>query len=125
MAIYAVVMLAAVALVVGPVLNDRAIAASPARALATVTHVGPLRTAVEFQDAQGHYHSPPTGLLYPTGVGEGQRVWVTYAADNPNLVKIEGRGWTLALIPALSVVVVVHLVILAGWAVARRVRAKN
>ena len=104
--LYACAMLGAVAMVAGPALNDARIMATPGRGMATVTQVGLLRTSVEYQDEQGRYHSPRYGLLYPTGLGEGQRVWVTYAKTDPELVKVEGRGWNLALIPALSVALV-------------------
>lgn len=115
LALYAAALVGTVALVVGPWMNDRSIAAEPARALATVTHVGLLRTTVDFQDADGLYHSPPTGLLYPTGLGEGQRVWVTYPASNPDLVKVEGREWTLSIIPALSVWGVATAIFALAW----------
>lgn len=115
LAIYAAAMLASVALVIGPGLNDRAIAAAPGHALATVTHVGWMRTTVDYQDEDGMYHSPKAGLLYPTGLGEGQQVWVTYNKADPDLVKVEGRQWTLAAIPALSVAVVSTLVAAGAW----------
>lgn len=121
LALYAAALLAAVAMVGGAFANDRAIAAEPGRALATVTHVGWLRTTVDFQDAEGIYHSPPSGLLYPTGVGEGQMVWVEYKTSNPDLVKVQGRGWTLAIIPALSVAAVATLIAgLCWWLIGRR-----
>ncbi|QPK80251.1 DUF3592 domain-containing protein [Corynebacterium lizhenjunii] len=120
--LYAVAVLGSAAMVVGPVLNDRAIAANPGRALATVTDVGLLRTTVDFPDDEGVYHSPPTGLLYPTGLGEGQRVWVSYDRTNPDVVKVEGREWTLAVIPALSVWAVASLVAAGAWWLLRRHR---
>ena len=85
------------------------------RALATVTGVGRSRTTVDYRDERGVYHSPPDGLLYPTGLGKGQNVWVTYAKSNPDLVKVEGREWTLAIIPALSVGVVATLITAVLW----------
>ncbi len=103
LALTTVALLGCVALVIGPALNDRAIAQDPGRALATVTAVGTFRTTVVYQDEEGIYHSPSTGLLYPTGLGEGQRVWVSYAKSDPELVKVENRAWTLSIIPALSV----------------------
>ena len=69
MALWAAAMLGTVAMVVGPALNDRAIASDPGRALATVTDTGWMRTTIDYQDEDGIYHSPPTGLLYPTGLG--------------------------------------------------------
>lgn len=100
---YAVLIVASIALVIGPWLNDREINQNTGRALATVTDIDWLRTTVDFQDESGLYHSPETGLLYPSGLGEGQRVWVSYSTADPELVKVEGREWTLSVIPALSV----------------------
>lgn len=110
LALYACAMLGTVAMVAGPALNDARIMSAPGRGMATVTQVEPLRTSVEYQDEQGRYHSPRYGLLYPSGLGEGQRVWVTYSTADPELVKVEGRRWTLAILPALSVAVVATLV---------------
>jgi len=124
--LWAAVMLGAVALVAGPFLNDRAIDEDPGRALATVTGVSRVRTTVDFRDEQGIYHAPSTGLLYPTGLGEGQRVWVTYAKSDPDLVKVEGREWTLSIIPALSVALVTTVIAaVLWWAVGRATRPRS
>ena len=101
--LYVAALLGCTATVMGAFFNDRTIANDRGRALAQVTTVGSYRTTVDFQDENGIFHSPATGLLYPTGLGEGQRVWVNYAKSNPELVKVEGREWTLSIIPALSV----------------------
>lgn len=117
MGLYVLALLGCVAMVLGPWLNDRAIAQDPGRALAQVTAVTSWRATVEYQDDQGIYHLPATGVLYPTGLGEGQNVWVTYARHDPDLVKVEGRGWTLAVLPAVSVgVVATALTGLLWWA---------
>ncbi|AKK10302.1 DUF3592 domain-containing protein [Corynebacterium uterequi] len=108
------------AMVGGAFLNDRAINAHPGRSMAHVTGSTWLRTTVEYEDDQGVYHAPPSGLLYPTGLSKGQNIWVTYSKDNPELVKVEGRGWRLSIIPALSVVVVVLIVAGLLWAVVVR-----
>ncbi|WP_331253339.1 DUF3592 domain-containing protein [Corynebacterium minutissimum] len=113
--LYAAALVGMAGMVIGPFLNDRAINANPGRALATVTDVGRLRTFVDFQDGEGIYHSPPTGLLYPTGLGEGQQVWVLYAKNNPDLVKVEGREWTISIIPGLSSALVATLIAAALW----------
>ena len=42
-------------------------------------------------------------------------MWVRYAQDDPDLVKVEGREWTLAIIPALSVGVVATLIAAVLW----------
>ena len=113
--LYLCALLAAVAMVVGPALNDARIMADPGRGMATVTGVSRLRTSAEYQDEQGRYHSPKHGLLYPTDLGEGQRVWVTYAKSDPDLVKVEGRGWTLSLVPAFSVAAAATVLAAAAW----------
>lgn len=113
--LYLAAMLGAIAIVGGAAINDARIMADPGRGIATVTGVSPVRTSIEYQDAEGRHFSPPTGLLYPSGLGEGQQVWVTYAKSDPNLVKVEGRGWALALKPAVSVAVVASLVAVAAW----------
>jgi hypothetical protein len=105
-ALYAIALLGCVAMVIGPYLNDRTIGENPGRALGEVVSVGTLRTSIDYQDEDGIFHSPATGLLYPTGLGEGQRVWVTYAKNDPDLVKVEGRAWTLSVIPGLSIAAV-------------------
>lgn len=115
MVLTALALLGCVAMVIGPFINDRKIEADPGRALAVVTAVSPLRTTVDFQDEEGIYHSPTTGLLYPSGLGEGQRVWVNYAKAEPELVKVEHRRWTLSIIPALSVAAGVAAVAALLW----------
>ena len=74
LALYLAALVGVVGMVIGPALNDHAIAAHPARALATVKDVGMLRTTVDFQDSEGIYHTPKHGLLYPSGLGEGQQL---------------------------------------------------
>lgn len=122
--LYLCAVLGSIAMVAGPWMNDRAIAADQGRSLATVVSINRWRTTVEYRDAQGELHSPKTGLLYPTGLGEGQRVWVNYSRKDPNVVKVEGRRWTLALLPALSTVVIATLLAGAAWfAVSRKIGA--
>lgn len=113
--LYLCAMLGSVAMVAGPALNDFTISRDPGRGIATVTGVGFTHTSVEYQDEEGRFHSPQRGLLYPSGLGEGQQVWVTYAKSDPDIVKVEGRGWTLAVVPALSVGAVATVVAEAAW----------
>jgi len=115
LALYAFATLGSVAMVAGPALNDARIQANPGRGTAIVTEAGPMRTFVEYQTEDGQLVSPPRGLLYPTGLGEGQQVWVTYDKTDPDLVKVEGRGWALALTPALSAWAVATLVAAGAW----------
>lgn len=126
LALYACALLGCVAMVVGPLLNDVSIAANPGRAIATVTDAGRMRTFVEYTDEDGRVISPSTGLLYPTGLGEGQQVWVSYSKRDPDLVKVEGRAWTLSIVPALSVWVVSTVLAALAWiGVSRWVPYKN
>ena len=115
LALYAFATLGSVAMVAGPALNDARIQANPGRGTAIVTEAGRMRTFVEYQTEDGQLVSPPRGLLYPTGLGEGQQVWVTYDKTDPDLVKVEGRGWALAFTPALSTWAVATLVAAAAW----------
>ncbi|AKN59615.2 hypothetical protein A4R63_01550 [Corynebacterium pseudotuberculosis] len=115
LALFVAATVGCISMVIGPALNDREISKAPGRTLAKVIDVGTFRSTVEYQDEEGVYHSPRGGLLYPTGLGKGQRVWVTYAKSNPDLVKVQGRGWTLALIPALSTWVVSFMITMALW----------
>lgn len=115
LALYACALLACAAMVFGPWINDARIAADPGRGIGTVTDVGRLRTYVEYINEEGQVVSPPGGLLYPTGLGQGQQVWVTYAKNDQDLVKVEGRAWTLSLIPALSSLAVSTAVAAAAW----------
>ncbi|AKK02239.1 DUF3592 domain-containing protein [Corynebacterium epidermidicanis] len=119
-ALYACAILGCVAMVAGPFLNDREINASHGRALARVTSVSSIRTTVDYQDEAGIFHSPRAGVLYPSGLGEGQRVWVEYAKGNPELVKVEGRTWTLSLLPAGSTAAVATVVFIALLVALRR-----
>ena len=113
--LYMCAMLGSIAMVAGPAYNDYTISRDPGRGIATVTGVSWTRTSVDYQDETGQFHSPQRGLLYPSGLGDGQQVWVTYAKRDPELVKVEGRSWTLAIIPALSVGAASTLIAVAAW----------
>lgn len=113
--LYLCAVLGSVAMVAGPAYNDYLISRDSGRGIATVTSTSWLRTSVDYQDESGRVHSPKYGLLYPTGLGEGQQVWVRYSKRDVDIVKVEGRDWTLAVIPSLSVLVVSTLVAAAAW----------
>ena len=102
-------------LVYGSWADDRAIEADTGRAVAAVRHVGALRTAVDFIDETGEFRSPPTGLLFPVGLEEGQRVRVEYDRAEPERVRVEGRRWTLSVVPALSIIVVGLIIAAPLW----------
>ncbi|UZJ25269.1 DUF3592 domain-containing protein [Rhodococcus antarcticus] len=113
----------AVLLVVAAFSDDRAITGHRGTAVADVLSVSPRSAAISFTTPDGVTHAPQLGVLYPTGLTAGQRIDVEYSTVNPNLVRVAGRGWTLALLPAGSVVVVTWLVAAGALALLhRRVR---
>ncbi|WP_296106780.1 DUF3592 domain-containing protein [uncultured Corynebacterium sp.] len=93
-------------LVAGPIYNDIKLHKDKETAIATVNHVGPLRTAISFRDSSGEFHSPNKGVLYPGGLHDGQKVWVEYSHSDPDIVRVQGRTWTLSLLPAVSTFIV-------------------
>lgn len=100
-------------------LNDYRIGRDQAFATADVVNVGVLRTTVRFPDEYGVYHQPDRGLLYPIGLEAGQRVRVEYQKSEPRNVKVQGRGWTLAWIPALSSLAVAMVLSGGLWLLVR------
>lgn len=88
-------------------INDQRIDQDMGSATATVIEVTDQRAAVEFDTGAGQHVRPVTGVFYPTGLVEGQRVQVEFRRANPDLVRVSGRSWTIAIIPALSVPAVV------------------
>jgi hypothetical protein len=94
----------AVLLVIAARSDDREITAHRGTAVADVLSVGPRSAAISFATPDGVTHAPALGVLYPTGLTAGQRIDVEYSTVNPDLVRVAGRGWTLALVPAGSVV---------------------
>lgn len=101
--------------------NDQRIDRDMGSATATVTEVTDRRAAVEFDAGQGVHARPVAGVFYPTGLVEGQRVQVEFRRANPDLVRVSGRSWTVAVLPALSVpVVVVPLAALLYYAATPR-----
>ena len=99
-------LLSCLAMVVGCFINDRNIESNMGQSVANVRSVELLRTTVDFVDENGDFQSPPTGLLYPVGLEEGQRVRVEYDRTDPNVVRVAGRTWTLSLLPATSIAAV-------------------
>ncbi|MGW8590664.1 hypothetical protein ACWIFB_06215 [Dietzia sp. NPDC055340] len=103
-------------------INDQRIDQDMGSATATVTEVTDRRAAVEFDAGGGQNVRPVTGVFYPTGLVEGQRVQVEFRRANPDLVRVSGRSWTVAVVPALSVpAVVVPLAALVYAATSPRV----
>jgi len=113
----------AVLLVVAVYSDDREINAHQGSVVADVLNVGARRAAISFTTPDGVTHSPPLGVSYPTGLTAGQRIDVQYSTNNPDIVRVAGRGWTLALAPAGSVVAVTWLLAGVALYLCRRARA--
>ena len=114
--------LAAVLILLACFVDDQRIDRDMGSATATVTEVTDRRAAVEFDAGEGRIVRPRTGVFYPTGLIEGQRVQVEFRRANPDLVRVSGRSWTVAVIPALSIpAVAVPLAALAYAAASRPV----
>ena len=114
--------LTAVLILSACVVNDLRIDRDMGSATATVTEVTDRRAAVEFDAGGGRTVRPATGVFYPTGLVEGQRVQVEFRRANPDLVRVSGRSWTVAVVPSLSVPsVVVPLAALVYAAASPRV----
>ena len=106
--------LTAVLILLACFVNDQRIDSDMGSANATVTEVTDRRAAVEFDAGGGRLVRPVTGVFYPVGLIEGQRVQVEFRQANPDLVRVSGRSWTVAVVPALSIpAVVVPLAALA------------
>ena len=56
-------------------------------------------------------YRPELGVLYPSELDTGMRIYVEYDTNNPDLVRVQDRNASLAIIPAGSIAVV-------GWLIA-------
>ena len=101
------VLLGALILMASTVINDLRIDADRGTATAVVTDVSSRRAAIAFDTDDGQHMRPETGVFYPTGLVEGQRIQVEYRRANPELVRVSGRSWTVAVWPISSVVLFV------------------
>lgn len=102
-----IVVLGAAALLAATIVDDLRIDDDRATATAVVTDVSARRAAIAFDTDSGQHMRPETGVFYPTGLVEGQRIQVEYRRANPNLVRVSGRSWTVGLWPITSVVLFV------------------
>lgn len=100
-------LLMAISMVVGCAISDHHINSHLASTYARVEATDRTNSYVSFVDRDGNVQSPRNGVLYPTGVREGQLVRVDYDYTNPNYARISGRSWTLSILPALSLLVCV------------------
>jgi hypothetical protein len=105
------VTLQSVLLVAGAWRNDRQIQRHMGVAQAEVLSAGPRRSTIEFVAPDRVTYRPELGVLYPSELADGMRIYVEYDKNDPNLVRVQHRNASLAIIPAGSIAVV-------GWLVA-------
>ena len=98
-------------LVLGAWRNDRQIERNMGVAAAEVLSAGPRRSTIEFVTPDRVTYRPELGVLYPSELDTGMRIYVEYDKNNPDLVRVQHRNAALAIIPAGSIAV-------AGWLVA-------
>jgi hypothetical protein len=105
------VTLQSVLLVAGAWRNDRQIERHMGVAEAEVLSAGPRRSTIEFVTPDRVTYRPELGVLYPSELENGMRIYVEYDKNDPDVVRVQGRTSSLAIIPAGSIAVV-------GWLVA-------
>ena len=117
------VTLQSVLLVVGAWRDDLAIRNNMGVAQAEVLSAGPRRSTIEFVTPERVTYRPELGVLYPSELSTGMRIYVEYNKRDPNLVRVQHRNAGLAIIPAGSIAVVAWLVagvVLVGLALLDR-----
>jgi hypothetical protein len=127
------VTLQSVLLVAGAWRDDIAIQHNMGVAEAEVLSAGPRRSTIEFVTPERVTYRPELGVLYPSHLATGMRIYVEYNKNDPNLVRVQHRNAGLSIIPAGSIAVAGWLVagaVLAGLALLerwldRRAEAKN
>jgi Protein of unknown function (DUF3592) len=105
------VTLQSVLLVFGAWRNDRQIERHMGVAEASVLNAGPRRSTIEFVTPDRVTYRPELGVLYPSELDTGMRIYVEYDKNDPDIVRVQHRNAALAIIPAGSIAVV-------GWLVA-------
>jgi hypothetical protein len=113
------VTLQSVLLVAGAWRDDLAIQRNMGVAQAEVLDAGPRRSTIEFVTPERVTYRPELGVLYPSELSTGMRIYVEYNKNDPNLVRVQHRNAGLAIIPAGSIAVVGWLaaaVVLTGLA---------
>jgi len=93
------VTLQSVLLVLGAWRNDRQIERHLGVAEANVLDAGPRRSTIEFVTPDRVTYRPELGVLYPSELETGMRIYVEYDTNNPDLVGVQDRNASLAIIP--------------------------
>ncbi|GBG40645.1 DUF3592 domain-containing protein [Mycobacterium montefiorense] len=117
------VALQSVLLVAGAWRDDLAIQHNMGVAQAEVLSAGPRRSTIEFVTPERVTYRPELGVLYPSELATGMRIYVEYNKNDPNLVRVQHRNAGLAIIPAGSIAVVswlIAMVVLVGLALLDR-----
>lgn len=104
------VTLQSVLLVAGAWRNDLAIQRNMGVAQAEVLSAGERRSTIEFVTPDRVTYRPELGVLYPSELATGMRIYVEYSKNDPNLVRVQHRNAGLAIIPAGSIAVAAWLV---------------
>lgn len=105
------VTLQSVLMVLGAWRNDRQIERHMGVAAAEVLSAGPRRSTIEFVTPDRVTYRPELGVLYPSELETGMNIYVEYDTNNPDLVRVQDRNASLAIIPAGSTAVL-------GWLIA-------
>jgi hypothetical protein len=106
-----IVTLQSVLLILGAWRDDHQIERNMGTAAAEVLDAGPRRSTIEFVTPDRVTYRPELGVLYPSELDTGMRIYVEYDKNNPDVVRVQHRNASLAIIPAGSIAVV-------GWIVA-------
>jgi hypothetical protein len=109
--VVSLVTLQSLLLVAGTWRDDIAISRDMGVAEAEVLDAGPRRSTIEFVTPDRVTYRPELGVLYPSELATGMRIYVEYDKRNPNLVRVQHRTARLSIIPAGSIAVI-------GWLIA-------
>ncbi|MGV0626986.1 DUF3592 domain-containing protein [Mycolicibacter minnesotensis] len=123
----ALVTLQSALLVAGAWRNDITIERDMGVAEAEVLNAGFRRSTIEFVTPERITYRPELGVLYPSELATGMRIYVEYSKADPDLVRVQHRTAVLAIIPAGSVMVVgwlAGIAALAGLSAIERRRAR-
>jgi hypothetical protein len=117
-AVACLVTLLSVLLVIGAWRNDRQIERHMGVAQAEVLNAGPRRSTIEFVTPDRVTYRPELGVLYPSELADGMRIYVEYDRNNPNVVRVQHRNASLAIVPAGSIAVLAWLIAAAAMGAA-------